>query len=101
MGVGPHAVVEQVVELDIDRTFDARNRLNTIDAAYFDVSSHQIADYDYTGPWRVRKKTLGEAYTGSANFENGTYLSTAYDGLRRTNEYVWKNKDNDVLVGFG
>lgn len=53
--------------------------------------------HDYTGPFRIRKKTLGE--TGSHNCKNASFLLPSYDGLRRVTEFDWKDLNNEKLIG--
>ncbi|MCP4545801.1 MAG: RHS repeat-associated core domain-containing protein [bacterium] len=72
-------------------SYDALNRLEDIDAEYFDQPLHDIAEYTYLGSGRVSSKTYG----------NGAVLTRTYDEKRRLREHVWRGgTQQGTLVGF-
>ena len=77
-------------DLGVTTTYDALNRTQGINAAYFDVPDHPIADYAYLGPWRVQSKTYG----------NGAALTNTYDVKRRIASHIWRDESGGTLVGF-
>lgn len=79
-------------DLDVRHRFDALNRVDDIRAEYFDRPLHDIADYTYHGPWRVRNKIYG----------NGAGLTQSYDAKRRISQMLWTDgtSENNLLVGF-
>ena len=85
---------EPILDLETRHTFDALNRMDGIDAKYFDKPRHDIVDYTFLGPWRMKEKRLS----------NGATLNVGYDVKRRIGEYVWRDAtpepDSNVLVGF-
>lgn len=80
------------IDLETVHTYDPLNRMDGIDAEYFDRPLHDIADYTYLGPWRVRNKILG----------NGATLTNLYDPKRRISEHAWRDAtpEQNILVGF-
>ncbi len=76
------------IDLNVTRTFDPLNRVDTLSAAYF-RTNRPIADYNYHGPGRIQTKTLG----------NGARLEINHDVKRRIGSMVWTDPVN-VLVGF-
>jgi YD repeat-containing protein len=80
-----------LTDLNVSRTFDQLNRVDTIAASYFGEASHPIAGYHYFGPGRTASKTLG----------NGATLTRTFDDKRRPAKHVWHGPAGQVLVGFG
>ncbi|HSR66637.1 MAG TPA: hypothetical protein VLU25_01745, partial [Acidobacteriota bacterium] len=80
------------IDLETVHSYDALNRMDGIDAEYFDRPLQDIADYTYLGPWRVRNKILG----------NGATLTKLYDAKRRISEHAWRDAtpEQNILVGF-
>jgi RHS repeat-associated protein len=81
-----------LLDLSTQHTFDALNRMEEIDASYFDRSLGPVAEYSYFGPTRVVRKTLG----------NGASLFRTYDVKRRVSAHSWFHLGNfsQLLVGF-
>ncbi len=81
-----------MLDLETQHSFDALNRMDGINAQYFDQTVHDIVDYRFLGPWRVQKKRLG----------NGAGLDVGYDVKRRIGSYIWRDDtpEQNVLVGF-
>ncbi len=72
-------------------TYDALNRVDTISAAYFDVTIPKpIADYSYLGRDRTQSRDLG----------NGVRLERTFDAKRRPQTLVWESPSAGPLLGF-
>lgn len=81
-------------DLTTAHTFDALNRVDTIEAAYFDRSLGPVAGTAYLGPGRVELETLG----------NGATLVRSYDTKRRVSQHGWFDLTGNfsrVLMSFG
>jgi RHS repeat-associated protein len=83
---------DPVLDLETRHSFDALNRMDGIDAHYFDRPLHDIVDYTFVGSWRVQQKRLG----------NGAALDVGYDVKRRIGSYVWHDAtpERNMLAGF-
>ncbi len=82
-----------LLDLLTEHNFDALNRMQGIEAEYFDRALDLIADYTYSGPTRVVRKTLG----------NNAALLRAYDVKRRVVSHRWLDLvggSPQPLVGF-
>lgn len=69
--------------------YDDLNRIGTVQAEYYGVPLHPVADYNYVGAWRLDSAMLG----------NGATLSCSYDDKRRVADRVWEDPVGSLLVG--
>jgi RHS repeat-associated protein len=77
-------------DLYVSCSYDPLNRMDTCVADYFGTGPHQVNDYDYIGPWRVRQRLLG----------NGAIETHTYDAKRRMYECDWRDAGANILVAF-
>jgi RHS repeat-associated protein len=87
---GRSVASETGIDVSITQNYDALNRIQAVQAAYFDKPNHVIATYRYMGPHRIQTKTLG----------NGARLTGGYDAKGRIQSLQWSSPANHLLVGF-